>query len=78
MIMSPLDLPGGAISSSLVSILVLVLDIVAISQVLKSNRPTSSKALWSLLIILCPIVGLIIFFLFEKRERRRLRYISIP
>ncbi|KAI8359360.1 hypothetical protein B0O80DRAFT_494911 [Mortierella sp. GBAus27b] len=65
-------------SGSLVSALVLALDIVAVYQVIKSNRPQSSKVLWALLILLFPVIGVIIYFLFEKRERRRLRYISIP
>ncbi|KAG0043956.1 hypothetical protein BGZ83_010810 [Gryganskiella cystojenkinii] len=75
--MSPID-PGLYYSGSVISVLIFVLDLYAVIQVLQSNRPFSSKILWSLLIFLCPVVGLIIYFLVADRERRRLRYISIP
>ncbi|KAI7830370.1 hypothetical protein BC939DRAFT_499504 [Gamsiella multidivaricata] len=61
--MSSLDIPGVYYSGSLASVLILVLDLVAVVQVVNSNRPLSSKVLWSLLIFLCPVVGLIIYFI---------------
>ncbi|KAG0280539.1 hypothetical protein BGZ95_009775 [Linnemannia exigua] len=76
--MSPIDIPGGYYSGSLLGLLIFIADLVAVVQVLNSNRPMSSKILWSLLIFLCPIIGLIIYLLLGERERRRLRYLSIP
>ncbi|KAF9097096.1 hypothetical protein BGX29_009401 [Mortierella sp. GBA35] len=76
--MSPLDIPGVYYSGSLISLLIFVADLVFVVQVINSNRPMNSKILWSLLIFLCPIVGLIIYLLLGDRERRRLRYLSIP
>lgn len=36
-------------------------------EVLKSNRPISHKILWSLLVFLFPIGGIIIYWLFSNR-----------
>ncbi len=37
-------------------------------EVLKSNRPVTSKLLWCLVVFLFPIVGMFIYFLFSNRE----------
>ncbi|KAF9291896.1 hypothetical protein BGZ68_001450 [Mortierella alpina] len=74
---TPID-PSALYSGSLLSLIVLILDLMAIIQVLNSDRPVMSKLLWCLLIFLCPIVGIIIYYLFANRERHRLRYVSIP
>ncbi|KAI0017455.1 hypothetical protein F4780DRAFT_755516 [Xylariomycetidae sp. FL0641] len=47
--------------------IVLVLDIIVWIEVLKSNRPTSHKLLWCLLVFLFPVVGIIIYWLFSNR-----------
>lgn len=57
---NPID-PGLFYSGSVLSVLIFVLDLYAVIQVLQSNKPFSAKILWSLLIFLCPIVGLIIY-----------------
>ncbi|KAF9954557.1 hypothetical protein BGZ70_010531 [Mortierella alpina] len=74
---TPID-PSALYSGSLLSLIVLILDLMAIIQVLNSDRPVLSKLLWCLLIFLCPIVGILIYYLFANRERHRLRYVSIP
>ncbi|KAK5823251.1 hypothetical protein F5H01DRAFT_333931 [Linnemannia elongata] len=76
--MSPHEIPGLYYSGSLLGLLIFIADLVAVVQVLNSNRPMSSKILWSLLIFLCPLIGLLIYLLLGERERRRLRYLSIP
>ncbi|KAI8595884.1 hypothetical protein EDD21DRAFT_389940 [Dissophora ornata] len=75
---SPLYSPVVSYSQSLVSLLLFVLDLVAVIQVVNSDIPLSKKILWALLIFLFPVGGVIIYFLFEHRQRRRLRYVSIP
>jgi len=47
---------------SLLGILVLVADIWAILQVLQSGESTGAKILWSALILVLPVIGLIIWF----------------
>jgi hypothetical protein len=51
---------------SIIGIIVLILDIIAIVEVLKSNRDVASKLLWILLILLLPLVGMIIYFLIGR------------
>jgi succinate dehydrogenase/fumarate reductase cytochrome b subunit len=41
---------------------VFVLDIWAIISIIKSNASTGAKALWAILILLLPVVGLIIWW----------------
>ncbi|KAH7370945.1 hypothetical protein BKA65DRAFT_26645 [Rhexocercosporidium sp. MPI-PUGE-AT-0058] len=53
---------GGGI----VGLIVLVLDIIAFLEILKSSRPPLNKLLWCLLVFLFPIVGLIIYFFFGR------------
>ncbi|KAF9362072.1 hypothetical protein BGX26_004157 [Mortierella sp. AD094] len=73
----PID-PSAFYSGSLLGLIVLIIDLMAIVQVLNSDRSVASKLLWCLLIFLFPIFGIIIYYLFAERERRRLRYVSIP
>ncbi|KAG0214542.1 hypothetical protein B0O80DRAFT_503616 [Mortierella sp. GBAus27b] len=75
--LEPID-PSAIYSGSLLSLIILILDLIAIVQVLNSDRSVLSKLLWCLLIFLFPIFGILIYFLFADRERHRLRYVSIP
>lgn len=60
---------GGGI----VGFIVLILDIIVWIEILKSNRPTSHKLLWCLLVFIFPIVGLIIYWLFSNRAAHNTR-----
>lgn len=44
-------------------LIVLVLDIWAIVQIVGSRASTGAKVLWTLLVIILPVIGLIIWFL---------------
>lgn len=46
----------------ILGLLVLVFDIWAIVRILGSNASTGTKILWSLLIIILPVIGLLIWF----------------
>ena len=46
--------------------IILILDIVALVEVVGSNRTTGNKVLWALLIIFFPLGGLIIYWLFGR------------
>ena len=51
----------------LLGLLVLVLDIIAIFDVLKSSMGTDKKALWIILVVLLPVVGMLLYFLIGKK-----------
>ena len=53
---------GGALG-----LLILVLDIIAIVDVLKSSMDTGKKALWFILILILPVVGMVLYFLIGKK-----------
>ncbi len=49
-------------------VLILVLDIIAVIDVLKSSMDTGKKALWIILILLLPVVGMVLYFLIGKKS----------
>ncbi|KAJ3042690.1 hypothetical protein HDV00_006747 [Rhizophlyctis rosea] len=49
------------ISSSLVGLVVLILDIIAVIEVLGSNRTVAGKLGWTLMIFFFPVLGIIIY-----------------
>lgn len=51
----------------LFGLIILVLNIIAIVDLLKSKADTSKKALWIILIIILPVVGLILYYLLGKK-----------
>ncbi|RKF80374.1 hypothetical protein GcM1_05320 [Golovinomyces cichoracearum] len=53
---------------SIIGIIVLILDVLVFNEVLKSNRPTSHKFLWCVVVFLFPIFGLVIYWLFSDRD----------
>jgi len=52
----------------LLGLVVLVLDIIAIVDAVKSSMDTGKKALWIILIVLLPLVGMILYFLLGKKK----------
>lgn len=48
-------------------IVVLVLDIIAIIDVVKSGMDTGKKILWIVLILLLPLIGMILYFLLGRK-----------
>ena len=51
----------------LLSLIILVLDIVAIIDVLKSSMGTGKKVLWILLILILPVIGLLLYFFLGRK-----------
>lgn len=51
----------------LLGLVVLVLDILAIINVIKSSITTGKKILWIALILLLPLVGLILYYLLGRK-----------
>lgn len=48
-------------------LLILVLDIIAIVDLLKSSMDTGKKALWIILILILPVIGMVLYFLIGKK-----------
>lgn len=53
--------------SGLFGLLILVLDVMAIVKTVQSPASTSTKVLWIVAILLLPVLGLILWFLFGPR-----------
>ncbi|MFA6079320.1 MAG: PLD nuclease N-terminal domain-containing protein [Candidatus Omnitrophota bacterium] len=53
---------------ALIGIVVLVLDIVAIVDAVKSSMDTGKKALWILLVLILPVIGMVLYFLIGKKK----------
>jgi hypothetical protein len=50
------------------ALIVLILDIIAILDILKSSEETDSKALWIILILVLPVIGMVLYFLIGKKK----------
>jgi hypothetical protein len=57
-------------SISFWGLLVLVLDIIALVSLLKSNADSGTKILWVLLIVLLPVLGMVLYFLMGPGRRK--------
>jgi len=49
-------------------LVVLVLDIITIVAALKSSMSTGNKALWIILILVLPVIGMGLYFLIGKKQ----------
>ena len=54
--------------NSIIGLVILILDILAIIQVVKSSMDGGKKVLWIVLILLLPVVGLILYYLIGKKS----------
>lgn len=52
---------------NLIGLVILILDIVAIVDVLKSSMDTTKKLLWILAIVLLPIIGMVLYFAIGRK-----------
>ncbi len=48
---------------TILTLIILILDIIAILDVVKSSKDTVKKALWIAVIIFFPLIGMIVYFL---------------
>ena len=53
---------------ALISIVILVLDIVAIVDIVKSAAESGKKILWVLLVVLLPVIGMVLYFVIGKKK----------
>ncbi len=54
--------------NTLIGLVVVVADIVAIVDCIKSSMDTGKKILWVLLILLLPLVGMLLYFIIAKKK----------
>ena len=52
----------------ILGLVILVLDILAIVDCIKSNKSGGQKALWIILILVLPLVGLVLYYLVGKKK----------
>lgn len=52
----------------LLGLVVLVLDIIAIVDVVKSSMDSGKKALWIILVLILPVIGMVLYFLVGKKK----------
>jgi len=57
-------------SYSIWGLLILVLDIIALVSLLKSNADSGTKILWVVIIVLLPVLGMILYFLMGPGRRK--------
>ena len=57
---------GGGMGG-IISLIILILDVIAIIDVVKSSMEVSKKFLWILLIVILPVLGLILYYLLGKK-----------
>lgn len=55
--------------SGLLGLIVLVLDVIAILDIVKSSRDTGGKVLWILLVVILPFIGMILYFVIGKKKK---------
>ncbi|CAF2717943.1 unnamed protein product [Rotaria sp. Silwood2] len=53
----------GPTVGGIIGLIVLILDIIAAIEILRSGKPMVEKLLWILFIVFCPIIGLIVYLL---------------
>jgi hypothetical protein len=51
----------------LISILILVIDIIVIIDILKSNKDTERKILWIIAVVFLPVLGPILYYFIGKK-----------
>jgi hypothetical protein len=53
--------------SGILGIIVLILDVIAIVDILKSSKDTIKKLLWILIVLFLPLLGMILYFVIGKK-----------
>ncbi len=55
-------------STSIIGLIVLILDIIAIISILQSGLSVGMKVVWVLVVLLLPIIGMILWFLIGNKK----------
>ncbi|EXJ86908.1 hypothetical protein A1O3_03862 [Capronia epimyces CBS 606.96] len=62
---------GYGTGGGIVGLIVLILDILAIVELIQSNRPVSHKLLWALVVLVFPFIGMLLYFFFSNRQAHK-------
>ncbi len=54
----------------ILGLIVLILEILAIIEIFRSSMDITTKLLWTLLILIVPVIGLLIYFFFGRGSGR--------
>ena len=57
---------------NLLGVLILVLDIIAIASVIGGRSSTERKVLWTLFILMLPLVGMLLYYFIGRKRQDRL------
>ncbi len=49
---------------------ILAADAYVVFEVFQSRREMPEKLLWTLLVVLCPVIGIIIYLIFSNRQKK--------
>jgi hypothetical protein len=52
----------------LIGLIILIIDIVAVLDIVRSNKDMEKKILWVIAVVLLPILGPILYFLLGKNK----------
>lgn len=52
----------------LLGLIIFIVDVWAIIKIVQSRKPTGTKVLWVVLILLLPVLGLILWLLFGRED----------
>ena len=55
-------------SYSILGLLILILDIIAILNIIQSGMTMAMKIVWTLVVLLLPIIGMILWFLIGAKR----------
>ena len=51
----------------LISLLILVIDVIVIIDIVKSNKDTEKKILWIIAVVLLPVLGPLLYYILGKK-----------
>jgi len=51
----------------ILGLVILALDVFAILNLFKSAKPTGQKVLWTVLILVLPVIGLVLYYLIGRK-----------
>ncbi len=52
---------------ALISIIILIIDVVVIFDIIRSNKDTEKKVLWIIAVVFLPVLGPILYYLIGKK-----------
>lgn len=53
----------------LISLVILIIDIIVIYDIVKSNKDTEKKVLWIIAVVFLPILGPLLYYFLGKKNR---------